>query len=687
MFQPHRYTRTAALWRDFADAFVGADARRAHRRVRRRASRRSPGVSGRLVLRAVLDAHPEQPVTYLPRRADLVAHVPRLARPGDLVLTLGAGDLTTAARRVAGARPRDASTPPSVGRWPSSAARCPGRGRARRPARRAHHLPRRWPGRGAGRGSAARPTLARRRPAWSREHVPPLLRRRAGLQPARGRRRVRRAWASCSTASSSTVDLDAGRRARSGPGGGGAAARCSPAGAAGAGRAGLEFFVGIPGSVGGAVRMNAGGHGRETAEVLVAARDVVDLGRAGAATGRATVGRPRLRLPPLGARRRRGRDRRRASRVGAGRAEACEARDRRDRALAARAPARRRERGLGVPQPAGRLRRAGSSTPPGSRGSGSVARSCRAKHANFFQAEPGATADDVHAPGASRCGGGCSTATGVALVPELRMVGFDDATVTLDGERTVSTARPAASGRRRRRHAVAARRADGRRRLRIARARRRARGARAGRGWGASISPLLDVDHVAVRGHRARSPPTQVQDGGADRRAATRSSWLDVGAGRAPAIEALPVGRATREVEREWPDTVRIAVRERRPVAWVDGRRRARAVVDAHRPRARGRRRRRPPACRSCSARKLVPPGRAARSTPVDGARVAGALTGLAAGGHGVGRGHRPRRACSTSSHGPEIRLGRPTQIAAKVRAAVAVLGALAGVEVRPTST
>jgi len=37
---------------------------------------------------------------------------------------------------------------------------------------------------------------------------------------------------------------------------------------AAAGRRGLEFYVGIPGSVGGAVRMNAGGHGRETSEVL-----------------------------------------------------------------------------------------------------------------------------------------------------------------------------------------------------------------------------------------------------------------------------------------------------------------------------------------------------------------------------------------------------------------------------------
>lgn len=38
--------------------------------------------------------------------------------------------------------------------------------------------------------------------------------------------------------------------------------------AAARGRAGLEFFVGIPGSVGGAVVMNAGGHGSDTASVL-----------------------------------------------------------------------------------------------------------------------------------------------------------------------------------------------------------------------------------------------------------------------------------------------------------------------------------------------------------------------------------------------------------------------------------
>jgi UDP-N-acetylmuramate dehydrogenase len=47
--------------------------------------------------------------------------------------------------------------------------------------------------------------------------------------------------------------------------------------AAAGGWSGLEFYVGIPGSVGGALRMNAGGHGRETVEVLRRAW-VLDLG-------------------------------------------------------------------------------------------------------------------------------------------------------------------------------------------------------------------------------------------------------------------------------------------------------------------------------------------------------------------------------------------------------------------------
>ena len=58
---------------------------------------------------------------------------------------------------------------------------------------------------------------------------------------------------------------------------GGAAALARVARLAAAnGRGGLEFFIGIPGSVGGAVRMNAGGHGRETKDCLVSAR-ILDI--------------------------------------------------------------------------------------------------------------------------------------------------------------------------------------------------------------------------------------------------------------------------------------------------------------------------------------------------------------------------------------------------------------------------
>ncbi len=94
VFQPHRYTRTASLWRDFADAFTGADVV-VITDVYSAGERPVPGVTGRLVVRAVLDAHPAQRVLYLPRRDDVVTVVPTLVQAGDVLLMLGAGDLTT----------------------------------------------------------------------------------------------------------------------------------------------------------------------------------------------------------------------------------------------------------------------------------------------------------------------------------------------------------------------------------------------------------------------------------------------------------------------------------------------------------------------------------------------------------------------------------------------------------------
>jgi UDP-N-acetylmuramate--alanine ligase len=94
VFQPHRYTRTATIGPMFADAFSAADVL-VLTDVYSAGETPIPGVSGRTILGAVLDHHPALPVAYLPKFTDLTAVPDRYARPGDLVLTLGAGDLTS----------------------------------------------------------------------------------------------------------------------------------------------------------------------------------------------------------------------------------------------------------------------------------------------------------------------------------------------------------------------------------------------------------------------------------------------------------------------------------------------------------------------------------------------------------------------------------------------------------------
>lgn len=94
VFQPHRFSRTAALWKDFADSFVRAD-ELVVTDVYPAGEAPRPGVSGRSVADAVRAAHPDARVTYLAHRVELARHLLAELRPGDLCLTLGAGDLTS----------------------------------------------------------------------------------------------------------------------------------------------------------------------------------------------------------------------------------------------------------------------------------------------------------------------------------------------------------------------------------------------------------------------------------------------------------------------------------------------------------------------------------------------------------------------------------------------------------------
>ncbi|MBN1193591.1 MAG: UDP-N-acetylmuramate--L-alanine ligase [Coriobacteriia bacterium] len=99
VFQPHRYSRTAALGADFGDAFGDAD----HvvlMDVYSAGEAPIPGVSGKSVLDALLSSCPRAQAAYFPHRGDIREYVAERVRPGDLVMTMGAGDVTTIAGEV-----------------------------------------------------------------------------------------------------------------------------------------------------------------------------------------------------------------------------------------------------------------------------------------------------------------------------------------------------------------------------------------------------------------------------------------------------------------------------------------------------------------------------------------------------------------------------------------------------------
>lgn len=98
VFQPHRYSRTAELAPSFGEPLATAD-RVIVTDVYAAGEAPLPGVSGRLVVESVAAAGGA--VDYVPSLADLPAHITRNAEPGDLVLLLGAGDITMIADAVA----------------------------------------------------------------------------------------------------------------------------------------------------------------------------------------------------------------------------------------------------------------------------------------------------------------------------------------------------------------------------------------------------------------------------------------------------------------------------------------------------------------------------------------------------------------------------------------------------------
>jgi UDP-N-acetylmuramate--alanine ligase len=94
VFQPNRYNRMAEMWREYADAFVAADLV-VLTDIYPSGTQPIPGVTGKLVVNAVLERHPTARVVWLPRRDELVSYLAANVRDGDVCVSMGCGDIAS----------------------------------------------------------------------------------------------------------------------------------------------------------------------------------------------------------------------------------------------------------------------------------------------------------------------------------------------------------------------------------------------------------------------------------------------------------------------------------------------------------------------------------------------------------------------------------------------------------------
>jgi UDP-N-acetylmuramate--alanine ligase len=110
VFQPHLYSRTRHVARELGAELAAADVV-AVADVYPAREQPLDGVTGKLVVDALAEARPGFAPGWTPELEDGARFVARRARPGDVVLTVGAGDVDRAARLVLDALGRQGQTP------------------------------------------------------------------------------------------------------------------------------------------------------------------------------------------------------------------------------------------------------------------------------------------------------------------------------------------------------------------------------------------------------------------------------------------------------------------------------------------------------------------------------------------------------------------------------------------------
>jgi UDP-N-acetylmuramate--alanine ligase len=99
-FQPHRYTRTKALLDEFVTSFADADIL-VLTEIYAASEERIEGISGRLLADRIRSGG-HRNVEFASTKEEVVRVVSQLARPGDVVVTLGAGDIYKVGEELAG---------------------------------------------------------------------------------------------------------------------------------------------------------------------------------------------------------------------------------------------------------------------------------------------------------------------------------------------------------------------------------------------------------------------------------------------------------------------------------------------------------------------------------------------------------------------------------------------------------
>jgi len=92
IFQPHTYTRTLALFDDFAEAFGKTDVLILAEIYAAR-EKNIYRISSAQLAEKIRQACPGKEVLFMPDFKDIAAFVTQHARPGDMVITMGAGDI------------------------------------------------------------------------------------------------------------------------------------------------------------------------------------------------------------------------------------------------------------------------------------------------------------------------------------------------------------------------------------------------------------------------------------------------------------------------------------------------------------------------------------------------------------------------------------------------------------------